>query len=116
MVLRPLDVACRTLAKEAFPRLSLVKPIRTGLLSRHLVMRTGDTSVLKEVKRMIRPNLSSCYDNPEVNKVICVACSLDPQFHGLGFTGGQGEFFSNPANCQFMFGVFFYYFCVVTKL
>lgn len=86
LVLKPLDVACRTLAKEAFPRLSLIKPILTGLLSRHLVARPGDSSpVLKEVKRTMRRNLASCYDNPVVNRVLCVACSLDPQFHGLGF-------------------------------
>lgn len=86
LVLKPLDVACRTLAKEAFPRLSLIKPILTGLLSRHLVPRPGDSSsILKEVKRMMRRNLMSCYDNPAVNRVLCVACSLDPQFHGLGF-------------------------------
>ncbi|XP_026159025.1 uncharacterized protein LOC113128158 isoform X2 [Mastacembelus armatus] len=86
LVLKPLDVACRTLAKEAFPRLSLIKPILTGLLSRHLVTRPGDSSsVLKEVKRMIRRNLARCYNNPFVNRVLCVACSLDPQFHGLGF-------------------------------
>ncbi|CAJ1052952.1 uncharacterized protein LOC117815987 isoform X4 [Xyrichtys novacula] len=85
-VLKPLDVACRTLAKEAFPRLSLVKPILTGLLSRHLVPRPGDSSsILKEVKRMMRRNLMSCYDNPAVNRVLCITCSLDPQFHGLGF-------------------------------
>lgn len=86
LVLKPLDVACRTLAKEAFPRLSLIKPILTGLLSRHLVSRPGDSSaILKEVKRMMRRSLASCYDNPVVNRVLCVACSLDPQFHGLGF-------------------------------
>uniref|UniRef100_UPI0037E88935 E3 SUMO-protein ligase ZBED1-like isoform X2 n=1 Tax=Semicossyphus pulcher TaxID=241346 RepID=UPI0037E88935 len=86
LVLKPLDVACRTLAKEAFPRLSLIKPILTGLLSRHLVSRPGDSSsILKEVKKMMRRNLTSCYDNPVVNRFLCVACSLDPQFHGLGF-------------------------------
>ncbi|XP_040001788.1 uncharacterized protein LOC120800064 isoform X4 [Xiphias gladius] len=86
LVLKPLDVACRTLAKEAFPRLSLIKPILIGLLSRHLVSRPGDSSsILKEVKRMMRRNLASCYDNPVVNRVLCIACSLDPQFHGLGF-------------------------------
>lgn len=86
MVLKPLDVACRTLAKEPFPRLSLIKPILTGLLSRHLMPRPGDSSsILKEVKRMMRRNLTGCYDNPVVNRVLCVACSLDPQFHGLGF-------------------------------
>ncbi|XP_016890974.1 uncharacterized protein LOC107989064 [Cynoglossus semilaevis] len=87
LVLRPLDVACRTLAKEGFPRLSLVKPILIGLLSRHLVSRQGDSSssILREVKRMMRKSLASCYDNPVVNMVLCVACSLDPQFRGLGF-------------------------------
>ncbi|XP_023150324.2 uncharacterized protein LOC111585152 isoform X1 [Amphiprion ocellaris] len=86
LVLKPLDVACRTLAKEAFPRLSLVKPILTGLLSRHLVSRPGDSSsILKEIKRTMRQNLASCYDNPAVNRALSVACSVDPQFHGLGF-------------------------------
>lgn len=85
-VLKPLDVACRTLAKEAFPRLSLIKPILTGLLSRHLVSRPCDSSsILKEVKRMMRRSLAHCYDSPAVNRVLSMACSLDPQFHGLGF-------------------------------
>lgn len=111
LVLRPLDVACRTLAKEAFPRLSLIKPILTGLLSRHLVSRPGDSSsILKEVKRMMRRNLASCYNNPVVNRVVSVACSLDPQFHGLGFMEEkvsrkviiQGNYCSlNPARLSF---------------
>ncbi|KAF7663158.1 hypothetical protein LDENG_00216870 [Lucifuga dentata] len=86
LVLKPLDVACRTLAKEAFPRLSLIKPILTGLLSRHLVTRPGDsTHIMKEVKKMMRRSFASCYDNPAVNRALCVACSLDPQFQGLRF-------------------------------
>ncbi|KAM3623752.1 uncharacterized protein V6R79_015174 [Siganus canaliculatus] len=86
LVLKPLDVACRTLAKEPFPRLSLVKPILTGLLSRHLVSRPGDSStILKEVKKMMRRSLASSYNNPVVSRAVCVACSLDPQFHGLRF-------------------------------
>lgn len=86
LVLKPLDVACGTLAKEAFPRLSLIKPILTGLLSHHLVPQPGDsTSLLNDVRRMIRRRLESCYNHPVVNRTLCVACCLDPQFHGLGF-------------------------------
>ncbi|XP_008292538.1 zinc finger BED domain-containing protein 1-like [Stegastes partitus] len=33
----------------------------------------------------MRRNLASCYDHPAVNRALSVACSLDPQFHGLGF-------------------------------
>ncbi|KAK7929699.1 hypothetical protein WMY93_006094 [Mugilogobius chulae] len=85
LVLKPLDVACQTLAKEEFPRLSLIKPILTGLLTRHLVTRPGDSPILKEAKTMMRYNLSHWYDTPAVNRVLNVACALDPQFHGLCF-------------------------------
>lgn len=86
LVLRPLDVACQTLAKEAFPRLSLVKPILTGLLSHHLVLQQSDsTSALTEVKKTMRRRLSHCYSSFAVNKALCVACAVDPQFNGLGF-------------------------------
>ncbi|XP_053711457.1 uncharacterized protein LOC128753631 isoform X1 [Synchiropus splendidus] len=86
LILKPLDVACRTLAKEDHPRLCLLKPILTGLLSRHLVSRSGDSSpLMKEVKSTIRQKLTSCYNHPEINRVLCVACALDPQFHGLLF-------------------------------
>lgn len=86
LVLRPLDVACQTLAKESFPRLSLIKPILTGLLSHHLVLQQSDsTSILTEVKTMMRKRLSCCYSSFAVNKALCVACAVDPQFNGLGF-------------------------------
>uniref|UniRef100_A0A8C6T0A1 BED-type domain-containing protein n=1 Tax=Neogobius melanostomus TaxID=47308 RepID=A0A8C6T0A1_9GOBI len=91
LVLKPLDVACQTLAKEDFPRLSLIKPILTGLLSRHLVTRPGDSPILKEAKTMMRYNLSHWYDTPTVNRVLNVACALDPQFHGLGFMSDQEQ-------------------------
>lgn len=88
LVLRPLDVACQTLAKEAFPRLSLIKPILTGLLSHHLVLHQSDsTSIMMEVKKTMRKRLSHCYSSFAVNKALCVACALDPQFNGLGFMG-----------------------------
>lgn len=86
LVLRPLDVACQTLAKEAFPRLSLIKPILTGLLSHHLVLQQShSTSILTEVKKTMRMRLTRCYSSFAVNKALCVACAVDPQFNGLGF-------------------------------
>ncbi|KAG7270394.1 hypothetical protein CRUP_024714, partial [Coryphaenoides rupestris] len=85
-VLKPMDVACQTLAKEAFPRLSLIKPILIGLLTRHLVSQPNDVLPLtKGVKMRMRERLAGCYENPVVNRILCVACSLDPQFRHLGF-------------------------------
>lgn len=86
LVLRPLDVACQTLAKETFPRLSLIKPILTGLLSRHLVLQQSDSlSIKEEVKKMMRKSLLHSYNSFAVNKALCVACAFDPHFIGLGF-------------------------------
>lgn len=86
LILKPLDVACRTLAKEDHPRLCLLKPILTGLLSRHLVAKPGDSSsLMREVKSTIRQKFILRYSHPEINRVLCVACALDPQFHGLLF-------------------------------
>ena len=85
-VLKPMNVACQTLAKEAFPRLSLIKPILIGLLTRHLVSQPNDVLPLtKGVKMRMRERLAGCYENPVVNRILCVACSLDPQFRHLGF-------------------------------
>ncbi|KAL1023640.1 hypothetical protein UPYG_G00043870 [Umbra pygmaea] len=85
-LLKPLDVACQTLAKEPFPRLSLVKPILTGLVDRHFASRhRNDSAILKELKKKIRLGLANCYDDPQVNLELCLACALDPQFLGLGF-------------------------------
>ncbi|XP_077460387.1 uncharacterized protein LOC144076902 [Stigmatopora argus] len=85
LVLKLFDVACHTLAKEALPCLSLIKPILTGLLNCHLVCRPEDTMIPKELKQMVRLRLASYYSNPAVNRILCVACSLDPQFNGLRF-------------------------------
>ncbi|XP_030207753.1 uncharacterized protein LOC115540514 [Gadus morhua] len=85
-VLKPMDVACRTLAREAFPCLSLIKPMLIGLLTRHLVSQPGEVSPLtKGVKMRMRERLEACYKDPAVNRILCVACSLDPQFRHLGF-------------------------------
>ncbi|XP_010886538.2 uncharacterized protein LOC105020893 isoform X2 [Esox lucius] len=87
-VLKPLDVACRTLAKEPFPRLSLVKPILTGLVDRHFASHPrhrNDSALLKELKKKIRCGLACRYNNPQINQELCIACALDPQFLGLGF-------------------------------
>ena len=97
-VLKPLDVACRTLAKEAFPRLSLIKPILIGLLTRHLVATPGEAKPLTKVKTRVRERLAGCYEDPAVNRILCVACSLDPQFRHLGFMAAQVTFGNNNSN------------------
>ncbi|KAJ3614243.1 hypothetical protein NHX12_017817 [Muraenolepis orangiensis] len=91
-VLKPMDVACQTLAKEAFPCLSLVKPILIGLLTRHLVSQPSDGLPLTNgLKMRMRERLAGCYENPAVNRILCLACSLDPQFRQLGFMEAEEQ-------------------------
>uniref|UniRef100_A0AAV2LII1 BED-type domain-containing protein n=1 Tax=Knipowitschia caucasica TaxID=637954 RepID=A0AAV2LII1_KNICA len=66
-------------------------PMFSGLLTRHLVTRPGDSPILKEAKTMMRYNLSDWYGSPTVNRVLNVACALDPQFHGVGFMSEQEQ-------------------------
>ncbi|KAG9332280.1 hypothetical protein JZ751_015441 [Albula glossodonta] len=84
-VLKPLDVACSTLAREQFPCLSLVKPVLTSLLSRHFAPRHGDSPFRQVAKQAVRESLEGRYSDPEVNRVLNLACALDPRFRGLEF-------------------------------
>ncbi|KAJ8342080.1 hypothetical protein SKAU_G00320080 [Synaphobranchus kaupii] len=84
-VLKPLDVACSTLAREQFPRLSLVKPVLTSLLSRHFAPCPGDSPFRQEAKRAVRESLAGRYSDPELNRALNLACALDPRFRGLEF-------------------------------
>ncbi|XP_035275439.1 uncharacterized protein LOC118228208 [Anguilla anguilla] len=84
-VLKPLDVACSTLAREQFPRLSLVKPVLTSLLSRHFAPCPADSPFRREAKRAVRDGLAERYSDPRLSPALSLACALDPRFRGLEF-------------------------------
>ncbi|KAJ8247727.1 hypothetical protein GJAV_G00249600 [Gymnothorax javanicus] len=85
IVLRPLDVACSTLSRDQFPRLSLVKPVLTSLLSRHFAPSPGDSSFRQEAKHSVRESLAGRYSEPALSRALNLACALDPRFRELEF-------------------------------
>ncbi|KAG7458469.1 hypothetical protein MATL_G00220640 [Megalops atlanticus] len=84
-LLRPLGVACSTLAGERFPRLSLVKPVLTSLLSRHFAVCPDDSAFRRAAKRAVRDRLAGRYSDPEVQRALNLVCALDPRLQGLEF-------------------------------
>uniref|UniRef100_A0A8C8S1M6 Uncharacterized protein n=1 Tax=Pelusios castaneus TaxID=367368 RepID=A0A8C8S1M6_9SAUR len=92
-VLKPLAVAASTFTKEPFAGLSLVKPVLTSLLYKHLAPSEWDSELVKAAKGAAHRELSRRYADPEAGRVLNLACALDPRFRGL-------DFLSQPERCE----------------
>ncbi|XP_069763739.1 E3 SUMO-protein ligase ZBED1-like [Narcine bancroftii] len=86
-ILKPLAIATSTFIKERFSSLSLVKPILTSLIYKHLASSENDSELAHDMKHAICMDLSQWYADQEVNQVLNLACALDPRFRGLDFLG-----------------------------
>ncbi|XP_043535584.1 E3 SUMO-protein ligase ZBED1-like isoform X2 [Chiloscyllium plagiosum] len=84
-ILKPLAIATSTFTKERFSSLSLVKPVITSLLYKHLAASESDSELAHDIKQTICANLNQWYSDREVNQVLNLACALDPRFRGLDF-------------------------------
>ncbi|KAM4652186.1 E3 SUMO-protein ligase ZBED1-like [Discoglossus pictus] len=84
-ILKPLAIATSTFTKDQFSGLSLVKPVITSLLYKHLAPNEWDSEFSKIIKKAIHEDLSFKYSDSEVNQVLNLACALDPRFRGLDF-------------------------------
>ncbi|XP_053546834.1 E3 SUMO-protein ligase ZBED1-like [Bombina bombina] len=84
-ILKPLAIATSTFTKDQFAGLSLVKPVITSLLYKHLAPNEWDSQFSKIIKKAIHDDLSFKYSDNEVNQVLNLACALDPRFRGLDF-------------------------------
>ncbi|XP_063291884.1 E3 SUMO-protein ligase ZBED1-like [Pelobates fuscus] len=84
-ILKPLAIATSTFTKDQFAGLSLVKPVITSLLYKHLAPNEWDSEFSKIIKKAIHEDLSFKFSDCEVNQVLNLACALDPRFRGLDF-------------------------------
>ncbi|XP_053307988.1 E3 SUMO-protein ligase ZBED1-like [Spea bombifrons] len=84
-ILKPLAIATSTFTKDQFAGLSLVKPVITSLLYKHLAPNEWDSEFSKNIKKAIHEDLSFKFSDCEVNQVLNLACALDPRFRGLDF-------------------------------
>ncbi|KAH0626674.1 hypothetical protein JD844_001772 [Phrynosoma platyrhinos] len=84
-VLKPMAIATSTFTKEPFSSLSLVKPVLTSLLYKHLVANESDSALVMEAKAAAQKELTKQFSNSDVNQAFNLACTLDPRFRGLDF-------------------------------
>ncbi|XP_054848255.1 E3 SUMO-protein ligase ZBED1-like [Eublepharis macularius] len=84
-VLKPMAIATSTFTKEPFSSISLVKPVLTSLLYKHLVPSEWDSALARDAKAAAQKELSQHFSNSDVNQALNLACALDPRFRGLDF-------------------------------
>ncbi|XP_042329280.1 E3 SUMO-protein ligase ZBED1-like [Sceloporus undulatus] len=84
-VLKPMSVATSTFTKEPFSSLSLVKPVLTSLLYKHLVSSEWDSTLALDAKAAAQKELNQQFSNSDVNQALNLVCALDPRFRGLDF-------------------------------
>ncbi|CAI5789991.1 finger BED domain-containing 1-like [Podarcis lilfordi] len=84
-VLKPMAIATSTFTKDPFSSLSLVKPVLTSLLYKHLVGSEWDSALVLEAKAAAQKELNQHFSSPDVNQALNLACALDPRFRGLDF-------------------------------
>ncbi|XP_030053877.1 zinc finger BED domain-containing protein 1 [Microcaecilia unicolor] len=84
-ILKPLAIATSTFTKDHFAGLSLVKPVITSLLYKHLAPNEWDSEFSRNIKKAVHEDLSFRYSDSEVDQVLNLACALDPRFRGLDF-------------------------------
>nr|XP_060636684.1 E3 SUMO-protein ligase ZBED1-like [Anolis sagrei ordinatus] len=84
-VLKPMAIATSTFTKDPFSSLSLVKPVLTSLLYKHLVASEWDSALALESKAAAQKELNQQFSNLDVNQALNLACALDPRFRGLDF-------------------------------
>ncbi|XP_005991046.2 E3 SUMO-protein ligase ZBED1-like [Latimeria chalumnae] len=84
-ILKPLAIATSTFTKDHFTSLSLVKPVITSLVYKHLAPNDWDSELAREIKKTVHEDLNLRYSDKEVNQILNLACALDPRFRGLDF-------------------------------
>ena len=84
-ILKPFHHATEVLSAEKYPTFSTVKPLLYKLLEKALKVNDGDTSTIKEVKKVIKSDLASRYQSTSIQKLMNVATYLDPRYKDLPF-------------------------------
>ena len=63
-----------------YPTLGIVQPVFHQFLSEILVSKPEDRDIVKKIKDAIRQNLSTRYQDEEIQTIFLVAMYLDPRF------------------------------------
>ena len=78
-ILKPFNDATKILSGDLYPTLGIVQPVFNQFLSEVLPSKPGDRDIVKKIKDAIRQNLSTRYQEEEIETMLLVAMYLDPQ-------------------------------------
>jgi len=84
-VLQPLCLAMQGMGGETYCSVSLVLPLVTKMLERHLVAKDTDTPLVHEFKSAAHADLTERYQLPTVKTALIVATYLDPRYKDFKF-------------------------------
>ena len=62
-----------------------IKPLLHHFLNTVLTVKDSDLGAVKEMKKTMKHNLQTCYDSPEVDRLLSIACYLDIRFKEVPF-------------------------------
>ena len=79
-ILKPFNNATEILSGDIYPTLGIVQPVFHRFLNEVLSSKPGDKDFVKKVKDAIRQNLSTRYQEEEIETMLFVAMYLDPRF------------------------------------
>ena len=79
-ILKPFNDATEILSGDSYPTLGIVQPVFHQFLSKILVSKPEDRDIVKKIKDTIRQNLSTRYQDEEIQTILLVAMYLDPRF------------------------------------
>ena len=79
-ILKPFNDATEILSGDLYPTLGIVQPVFNRFLSEVLPSKPGDRDIVKKIKDAIRQNLSTRYQEEEIETMLLVAMYLDPRF------------------------------------
>ena len=79
-ILKPFNDATEILSGDLYPTLGIVQPVFHRFLNDVLPSKPGDRDVVKKIKDAIRQNLSTRYQEEEIETILLLAMYLDPRF------------------------------------
>ena len=76
------------MGKEKQASFSAVQVLLYKLLSVHLIEKPSDSSVMKQIKQVVKSDLENDYSDPH-HMLLNKACFLDPRFKSLSFLSDE---------------------------
>ena len=84
-VLKPIIEITEAMGGEKLVTISTIKPLLHKLLSKHLIEKPTDKTLITTLKNILLTDLSSHYNTTEVKNILNKACLLDPRFKAQSF-------------------------------